>query len=567
MSLLMQALKKAEHAKKHQSGEPDKPAPVEATIAPTPAEKPAYQELSLSAKDDDFAKPIAAPARPDTDLDFPKIFENAAPRQEISLSPQFEAFAIPPLAVAPVPAGRAADEPNRSTLPTLQDIPAGLENSAPIQPTEPAIEPARAVVPESRAATIPAAELPRQAEPASASLARPALPKISPEQQKSAQQEEKKIAADQQKAKVVFAAKQPAKKKRGLLLAGIAVAVLALAGGGAYFYWQLSLLDSGPPIARVQSRPITPAPQATTPTNTKTLGAASESASAAAAAVQVAQALAPVSLPPTSAAGAGKPIADAGAAPARPVSAPSAAAAVTVAQAKSASGPATAMIMPAKPVAGAPNEPAKQAPDSAAIQVRQTISGDQVNPALQAAYQSFISGDARTAQQQYQKVLQQEPANRDALLGLAAIALNRRQPELAGSFYAKLLELDPGDPEAIAGLSSLQQGDPVQSESRLKKILQQSPQSGPILFALGNLYAQQSRWADAQQTYFRAYTSAPSNPDYAFNLAVSLDRLSQGKLAQDFYQRALTLGQSSPGNFNRSAVQNRIRELQVAGGN
>ena len=46
-------------------------------------------------------------------------------------------------------------------------------------------------------------------------------------------------------------------------------------------------------------------------------------------------------------------------------------------------------------------------------------------------------------------------------------------------------------------------------------------------------------WPDAQQAYFRAYSSVPDNADYAFNLAVGLDRLSQRKLALSYYQRAL----------------------------
>ncbi|MGZ3237707.1 MAG: tetratricopeptide repeat protein, partial [Burkholderiaceae bacterium] len=123
-------------------------------------------------------------------------------------------------------------------------------------------------------------------------------------------------------------------------------------------------------------------------------------------------------------------------------------------------------------------------------------------------------------------------------------------------------ELDPNDPDAIAGLTSLQGGDPSEMESRLKKALTQSPQAGSILFALGNLYAQQSRWSDAQQSYFRAYGAAPDNADYAFNLAVSLDKLSQPKLALEFYQRALALAQNKPGNFNKISIQERINQLQ-----
>ncbi len=143
---------------------------------------------------------------------------------------------------------------------------------------------------------------------------------------------------------------------------------------------------------------------------------------------------------------------------------------------------------------------------------------------------------------------------------MAAIALKHKQTDQATAYYSKLLELDPADPEALAALIGLRgQSDPVQSESRLKKDLAQNPQADAAHFALGNLYAQQSRWAEAQQSYFRAYSIAPGNADYAFNLAVSLDHLNQGKLALDYYQRALA--QSGPANFDKSSVQTRIKEL------
>lgn len=196
------------------------------------------------------------------------------------------------------------------------------------------------------------------------------------------------------------------------------------------------------------------------------------------------------------------------------------------------------------------------------IQISKGSSGAKINPFLNEAYQAYLAGDSQNATLKYQKVLQQEPNNRDALLGLAAIALNTRQAEQAGTYYGHLLTLDPNDPDAIAGLTSLQQGDPVQSESRLKSALNQNPNAGSILFALGNLYAQQSRWSDAQQTYFRAYTTTPNNADYAFNLAVSLDRLNQRKLAIDYYQRAVALGKSGNVNFNLVKAQQRLSELE-----
>src|SRR5260221_13502771 len=69
------------------------------------------------------------------------------------------------------------------------------------------------------------------------------------------------------------------------------------------------------------------------------------------------------------------------------------------------------------------------------------------------------------------------------------------------------------------------------------------PRPGPALlhFSLGTQYAQQSRWSEAQAAYFKAHSVDPENAHYAFNLAVSLDQLHQGKLALEFYQRPRAL--------------------------
>ena len=201
------------------------------------------------------------------------------------------------------------------------------------------------------------------------------------------------------------------------------------------------------------------------------------------------------------------------------------------------------------------------APPTEAIRVVRSATPEQVNPTLTGAYGALRAGDLAAARSQYSAVLQQDANNRDALLGMAAIAVRERQEAQAQALYLRLLELDPNDNDATAGLIGLGKGDPGQAESRLRKLLQQSPEAAPLLFSLGNLMAREGRWPEAQELYFRAYTKNPDNADYAFNLAVGLDRLNQGKLALGYYQRALALAQSSGGTLDRAAIARRIGEL------
>ena len=205
--------------------------------------------------------------------------------------------------------------------------------------------------------------------------------------------------------------------------------------------------------------------------------------------------------------------------------------------------------------------PPVAAEDSGAIHVVRGSAPAQVNAVLQNAYQLLNAGDFANARLQYEAVLKKDANNRDALLGLAALALKEGQGEPAQAIYLRLLTLDPNDGDALAGLTNLRQGDAVQSEQGLKRLLQRTPENGALLFALGNLYARQGRWPEAQQSYFHAYTSMPGNADYAFNLAVGLDRLNQGKLALGYYQSALTLGQGGAFSFERATAKRRIVEL------
>lgn len=188
---------------------------------------------------------------------------------------------------------------------------------------------------------------------------------------------------------------------------------------------------------------------------------------------------------------------------------------------------------------------------------------DGISPAIQNGYNALKSGDLTAARQQYDLALLQDPSNRDALLGAAALALREGDGRQASGNYLRMLELDPNDPDALAGLSELRGGDLEANEVKLKGVARKHPDSGPVQFALGNLYARQGRWPEAQQSYFRAYSAMPDNADYAYNLGVGLDRMNQPRLAQTYYRRALELAQGSPPAFNVETVRKRLQALET----
>ncbi len=196
------------------------------------------------------------------------------------------------------------------------------------------------------------------------------------------------------------------------------------------------------------------------------------------------------------------------------------------------------------------------------IRITQSRQPERSVSQIDIAYQSFMRNDFVSARQEYQKVLQSDATNRDALLGLAAIAVKNYNSEEAGGYYKRLLALDPKDAMAQAGMIGLTGGvNPIESESRIKSFLSQQPNADYLHFALGNIYLIQSRWPEAQQAFFHAYQLNPANPDYAFNLAVSLDHLNQYRLASDFYRKALDLSFGRPANFDRESLEDRLQTL------
>lgn len=208
---------------------------------------------------------------------------------------------------------------------------------------------------------------------------------------------------------------------------------------------------------------------------------------------------------------------------------------------------------------------------SSAVEIRltRTTSRPTVNPDLLAAYESYQQGNLEQARRLYAQVLETQANNRDALLGLAMI--NRQEGDIgqAQAMYSRLLQLNPRDPLARAGLlESGQNTSPSRQESQLRALQNEYPDVAPLAFALGNLFASQSRWNEAQNAYFDALLIANEvgsnsiSPDYAFNLAVSLERLNQLDLAYSYYQEALDLSSSSPAGFNMDNLNQRMAYLE-----
>lgn len=331
--------------------------------------------------------------------------------------------------------------------------------------------------------------------------------------------------AERRAARNVFAVKQetPPRTALWIFVAFAGVATLAIIG---YFWWQLQSVGVG-----TLSAPL-PSEVATAP----------------------ATAPAPVSA----------------AAPARPLELPMPPAPTTGADATTVtprqgqaqpSAASTANV--ASPLERSTSEAGRSRLAEAPPPPRLAGSRARADETIDYAYDALQANRLDESRRAYEQVLRSDSRNVDALLGMAVIATRQGQNERAQQWYQRALEANPADVSAQAALINLRAaGDAGNVESRLKTLLASQPDSPGAHFALGNVYARQGRWSEAQQAYFQAYVLEPENADYLYNIAVSLDHLRQGKLAAQYYRMALAAAEKRRGAFDEDAAGKRLLDLQ-----
>lgn len=329
-------------------------------------------------------------------------------------------------------------------------------------------------------------------------------------------------------ARVLFDAKRPAPRGKSPLTWLLGAAALILLGIVGWVMWQIGLLDSGHAVGPAASLP---------------------------------PAAARIAPPPSVLAALPEPPASSAAAPSStgtPMAAPAAAA---VPEDTLAAAPSSRFLsgqLAADAPAPAPPPPATPAERP----IRITRNAPIIPQDITEGYAAFNAGEYDRAQLAYERALRADPRNPDALHGLMALADVRGDAQRARMLLRRIAEIDPADLSVQVALS--ENVDPAAQEAKLLNISAAQPQSAPAAFALGNLYAGQARWREAQQAYFNAWTLAPDQPDHAYNLAVSLDQLRQSRLALQYYREALTLRGRRSAAFDADAVTRRIAALQAA---
>jgi tetratricopeptide (TPR) repeat protein len=180
---------------------------------------------------------------------------------------------------------------------------------------------------------------------------------------------------------------------------------------------------------------------------------------------------------------------------------------------------------------------------------------------LHEAYAAYRIGDNARALSLYNQVIEVDADNRNALLARAAIHMQEGNIDAAIRDYQALLLANPKDSLAMSSLLAVSTYSPQETESQLKLMIREEPDSPYLNFALANAYGAQNRWQEAQRHYFMALQNNPNDPNYAYNLAVSLEHIAQPQSAITYYQRALENFTNGLATFNRDVVNQRLEIL------
>ena len=184
------------------------------------------------------------------------------------------------------------------------------------------------------------------------------------------------------------------------------------------------------------------------------------------------------------------------------------------------------------------------------------------NRLLKEAFEAYQRGDNNAALEKYNRVVTDDPQNRNALLARAAINVQSDNNVKAIKDYQTLLIANPKDSFAMSSLISVASISPSKSEFQLKQMMRDEPLSPHLNFVLANIYGTQNRWQEAQNHYFKALENNPDDPNYAYNLAVSLEHIAKPKVAIVYYQLALANFNNGKATFNKVVVDKRVEILK-----
>jgi Flp pilus assembly protein TadD len=197
------------------------------------------------------------------------------------------------------------------------------------------------------------------------------------------------------------------------------------------------------------------------------------------------------------------------------------------------------------------------------LQIQRGTLKASVDADIMRGYKALSQNQFSQAREAYSQVLSSNPTQRDALLGIAYAHQALGNTDQALSTLRRLVELYPRDSDGMSALYLIGGGDLVAEETRFKQLLDRSEYPAAVHYTLGVIYFEQRRFGEAERAFSRASSLSPTQPDYAYNLALTLDQLGRSRDAARQYVVALNLANQTSAVFSRDLARARLKILTI----
>ena len=149
----------------------------------------------------------------------------------------------------------------------------------------------------------------------------------------------------------------------------------------------------------------------------------------------------------------------------------------------------------------------------------------------------------------YQRLIDENPKDIEAMLGLAAVLSWQKKYQESSAVYQKVRDLRPDLPDGELGLNRLKawQGEHAAAEENLKALHSKFPERFDILMLLGQVTAWQKKYQASVEYYKKALSIHPENPEAIKGLATTYKWMKNTKDGIKLYAKIL---EKDPSNID-----------------
>jgi tetratricopeptide (TPR) repeat protein len=174
-------------------------------------------------------------------------------------------------------------------------------------------------------------------------------------------------------------------------------------------------------------------------------------------------------------------------------------------------------------------------------------------------------GEAKKALAEFEKALELDPNNAEALLNIGAIHQGEGKSDLAQHFVQRALAVDPNSIGALAQLGEIRRDQGELDEAiRLFAEALAIDDSQPFLFmGIGDVLQRAGRYEQALEAFRHVLELEPDSFKARYNMGVTYSNMGRVEEAVAIYEQALEL---APKDFEAPAARNNLGALLLAKG-